>query len=78
MDFNSPIKIKKYNNDTTQSEIILIEKGNASADLGLETWQIEVINNSHENNASIHSFPSPNGLKVIINLDLSGNKAAHM
>lgn len=78
MDFNSPIKIKKYNNDTTQAEIILIEKGNASADLGLETWQIEVINNSHENNASIHSFPSPNGLKVIVNLDLSGNKAAHM
>jgi leucyl aminopeptidase len=78
MDFNSPIKVKKYNNDSVQAEVVLIEKGKASADLGLESWQIEAINNAHENNSNFHSFPSASGLKVIVSIDLSGDKAPHL
>lgn len=78
MEFNSPIKVKKYNNDAAKAEVILIEKGNAASELGLEAWQIDAINNSHENNSNFHSFPSANGLKVIVSIDLSGNKASHL
>lgn len=74
MTYNSPIKISKKTNENINSKIILIEKGKADLNLGLDNWHIERINESFEGKSEIYQISNDKENIFIISLNLENKK----
>ena len=74
MTYNSPIKISKKTNENINTKIILIEKGTADANLGLDQWHIEKINESFEGKSEIYQISNDKENVFIVSLNLENKK----
>lgn len=74
---NKPIALKRKGRESVDTEIVLLEKGGVTSNLGLSKWEESDVKACHKNGSFLSLYRYEKGSKIVVQIDKIGSKDAY-